>query len=77
MTWLLAVLKGLLSLADSIAGYLREGQLLEAGRAIESSANLQRALSEVSRANAARDDVARHLATDPLWMPDQDPNRRD
>lgn len=74
---LLALLRVVLSLADAIAGYLREGQMLEAGQALAQSKNLQRALDAVRTADAARGVIADNLARDPAFMPDNDPNRRD
>ena len=76
MTWL-AILKGLLSLADSIAGYLREGQMLEAGAALANAKNLQVAQDAHRRASAARDVIGDRLRVDSGWMPPSDPNRRD
>lgn len=77
MTPWLALVNGLLSLANAIAGYLSNAQLLEAGKALEQASNLKRALDEVRRANAARDVIGDRMRSDPNWLPDNDPNRRD
>lgn len=73
----LAIVKGLISLANAIAGYFNDAQLLEAGKALERSANLQKAADENRKANAARDAVVVRLRDDPFWVPPHDPNRRD
>lgn len=56
MTWL-AVLKFLLSLADNLTQYLRDKQLMDAGEAKVTSANLKDALDATARAIAARNAV--------------------
>jgi hypothetical protein len=74
---LLAIFKGLLQLANTVAGFFQEHQLLEAGKAIQNGENLQRVLGALQKAEAARLDVERRLQLDPSWLPDNDPNRRD
>ena len=76
MSWL-AVLQALLSVADAVAGYLREGQMLEAGAALANAKNLQVAQDAHRRSLAARDVIADNIARDDAWMPASDPNRRD
>lgn len=74
---ILAIVKLVLTFADRLMAYLNQSQLLEAGKAIETSANLKRAIDEVRCANDARGVVDRRRASDPNWMPDNDPNRID
>lgn len=74
---ILAIVKLLLSFADGLMGYLSAQQQQEAGKALERSANLTRALDENRRANDARGVVERRRAADPTWLPDNDPNRID
>ena len=76
MSWL-AVLQALLSVADAVAGYLKEGQMLEAGAALANAKNLQAAQDAHRRASAARDVIGDRLRVDPSWVPPSDPNRRD
>ena len=76
MSWL-ALVNGLLSLANTIAGYLDKQQLLEAGKALANAPNLQKALDKNRAANDARGVVERRRAADPNWLPDNDPNRID
>lgn len=76
MSWL-AVLKLVLVIADKVASYLGNDQLLEAGKALANSTNLQRALNATRDAQRARDIIGDHIARDPAFMPDADPNRRD
>lgn len=74
---ILAIVKLLLGFADGLMGFLNAQQQQEAGKALANAANLQRALDEIRRADAARSDVERRRAADPNWLPDNDPNRID
>jgi hypothetical protein len=76
VTWAL-ILKLLLSVADKVATYLTQDQLLEAGEALANSRNLTRALDAARNAQHARDVIGDNLARDPTWVPPPtDPNRR-
>ena len=57
MPWL-ALLNGLLSLASSLASFLRDKQLLDAGRAMAISGSIKKgAMDETAKAIRARDAV--------------------
>ena len=67
MAWL-GLLKLLLSLASSLAGYLRERQLLDAGAAEAVAAGTTEALRRIEVANMARAavrDTPEDIADDP------------
>ena len=71
MTWL-KLLGALLSIADALAGYLANRQLLEAGEAKATAEGLRKAHEAIKRAQDAR----RGVSTDPDSVRD-DPFNRD
>lgn len=68
----LTILKGLLSLASSIAGYLHDKQLIDAGRSQAIAEGATNALEQVKKAQAAR--LAVNNSPDSLRA---DPRNRD
>ena len=66
----LAILRAVLSLASALMGYVRDRQLLDAGKAQANEAALRGMLDAISRAKRARQSV------DPDGVPD-DPDNRD
>jgi hypothetical protein len=66
MTTLLAIIKALLSFADGLTAYLHEQHLMDVGKQLQSSTNLQSALDAVQKANAIRDDVKSGKLSDPF-----------
>ena len=62
---LIGLLKGLLSLAGSIAKYLGNKQLMDAGAAKATLAGIRKAEKEVSRAEKIRKGVRDAIAADP------------
>ena len=67
MAWI-GLLKLLLSLASSLAGYMRDRQLLEAGAAEAVAAGTTEALRRIEAANRARAavrDTPENIADDP------------
>ena len=66
----LPILKAVLSLASALMGYVRDKQLLDAGKAQANEAALRGMLDAISRAKRARQSV------DPDGVPD-DPDNRD
>lgn len=63
---LLAVIKVLLSFADGLVSYLHERQLIDIGKQLQQSKNLQRTLDAVQEANRIRDDVRAGKLQDPF-----------
>lgn len=63
---LLAIIKTLLSFADSLVSYLHERQLIDVGKQLQQTRNLQNALDAVREANAVRDDVKSGKLQDPF-----------
>jgi hypothetical protein len=66
----LPILKAVLSLASALMGYVRDKQLLDAGKAQANEAALRGMLDAISRAKRARQSVT------PDGVPD-DPDNRD
>ena len=64
MTWL-GILKALVLALGSFASWMRNRQLIEAGRAEAIAVNLKAVLDEIAKADAARDGVRRALERDP------------
>ena len=76
MVWL-TVLKALLGFASSLAGYLRDKQLLDAGEAKAISIQLESSLDALDRATKARRAAVAKF-DDANGVPDdEDPNLRD
>lgn len=76
MNWL-ALLKGLLSLSNSLTEYLRNKQLLEAGEAQAISEGLQNAQVAIKKAREARNNAVREFDKRDGVPDDEDPNLRD
>lgn len=77
MGWL-ALLRLLLSLASSVAGIVRDKQLIGAGEARAVTAYLENSLDLMEKADAARDKAERApVDADGDGVPDDDGYRRD
>jgi len=76
MGWV-GVLKLLLSLADQLASFMHDKQLMDAGAAKAVSASLKGALDEIQKATEARDRVRRGADAHPERLRDDDGFRRD
>lgn len=63
---LLAIIKSLLSFADGLMAYLHEGHLIDVGKQLQQTRNLQNALDAVRKADAVRDDVKSGKLQDPF-----------
>ncbi|HXJ01291.1 MAG TPA: hypothetical protein VNH44_08700 [Micropepsaceae bacterium] len=75
MTWL-GILKALVLAVGSFAAWLRDRQLIEAGRAEAIGANLKSVLDEIGAAEKARDGVRTALERDPGRLRDDDGFKR-
>ena len=75
MTWL-GIFKALVIAAGSFASWMRDRQLIEAGRAEAIAGNLKAVLDEIAKADAARDAVRRGVERDPSRLRDDDGFRR-
>jgi hypothetical protein len=75
MTWL-GVLGALLTAIGTLVGWLRNRQLLEAGRDAADAADLKSALDENAVAKEARDAVRVALEREPLRLRDDDGFKR-
>ena len=53
-----SLLSGAVSLANKVAGYLRDKELIDAGKTKQANKYLQDAIGKTRRANAIRSDVA-------------------
>lgn len=76
MTWL-AVLRLLLGLADTVLGYVREKQLIEAGEAKAIAANLKASIDVMEKARKARDAAVADFDRRGGVPDEHDPNLRD
>jgi hypothetical protein len=74
---ILAIVKFALMFADKLMGYLSAQQQQEAGAAMATAKNLQRAQEAHRAADAARAAIADRLRADPAFSVPNDPNRRD
>lgn len=63
---LLAIIKSLLSFADGLMAYLHERHLIDVGKQLQQTRNLQNALDAVRKADAVRDDVKSGKLQDPF-----------
>jgi len=61
---IMSVIKGLLGVANKIAGYMEKKQLMDAGKAKQQKENLQEARDAVSKAIDARRDAHRKFKSD-------------
>ena len=75
VTWL-AILNGVLTAANALLSWMRERQLVEAGRAEVLAGHLQAALNDIGKARAARDAVRRDVERDPSKLRDDDGFKR-
>ena len=75
MTWL-GVLGALLTAIGTLVGWLRNRQLLAAGRDAADAADLKSALDENAAAKEARDAVRVALEREPLRLRDDDGFKR-
>jgi hypothetical protein len=75
VTWL-AILKAMLTVAGTLLGWMKERQLLEAGRAEAAATNLRRALDEIASANEARTRMRRDIGRDPSSLRGDDGFKR-
>jgi hypothetical protein len=75
VTWL-AILKAVLVAAGALLGWMKQRQLLDAGRAEAIAAQLKAALDEIACANEARDRVRRDLERNPSGVRDDDGFKR-
>ncbi len=75
MTWL-AILRAVLTVAGALVSWLRERELLHAGRAEIIAANLTAAIDEIAKANVARDRVCGDYLRNPASLRDDDEFRR-
>ena len=71
MTWL-ALLKAVLVAAGAFLGWLKNRELLDAGRTEAIATHLAAALGEIEKADAARDAVRGSLERDPSSLRDDD-----
>jgi len=76
MGWL-ALLKAVLGLAQSLTGYLRDKQLIDAGEAKAIATQLEGSLHALERANEARSNAVRRFDDDNGVPDDTDTNLRD
>ena len=76
MTWL-AFLNFLLSLANAVAKYVGDKQLMDAGSAATIARNLNASLSILDRAKKARDRAVADFDKSGGMPDDKDPNLRD
>lgn len=76
MTWL-ALLRLILSIADTVSNYVREKQLLDAGAASEIARNLAVSLALVDQARRARDAAGADFDKRNGVPDENDPNLRD
>jgi alpha-glucuronidase len=76
MTYI-ALLNLLLSLASSVAKYVSDKQLMEAGSAQEISRNLEASLNVMEKARKARDSAVADFDKRGGVPDDKDPNLRD
>lgn len=63
---LLAIIKSLLSFADGLMAYLHERHLIDVGKQLQQTRNLQNALDAVKEADAIRDRVRTGILQDPF-----------
>jgi hypothetical protein len=72
MVWV-GLLKAVLSIAGSVAAYIKDKQLMDAGAAKAVLAGIQEAEKEVARAEKIRSDYRDAIAADPdkLRTPDK------
>ena len=75
MTWL-GILKALVFAVGTFASWLRNRQLIEAGRAEAIASNLKSVLDEIAAADAARDAVRVALERNPQRLRDDDGFKR-
>jgi hypothetical protein len=75
VTWL-ALLNAVLAVADAFLSWLKNRQLIDAGRAEIIALNLKGALDEIAKANIARDAARRDINRDPASLRDDDGFRR-
>ena len=75
MTWLSILNAGLIAV-NTLLSWMKERQLIDAGRAEVLTGHLQAALDEIGKANAARDAVRRDVERDPSGVRDDDGFKR-
>jgi hypothetical protein len=75
VTWL-GILRAAMMAASAFAGWLRDRQLIEAGKAEAVATHLKCALDEIAKANEARDSVRRAVEREPLGLRDDDGFKR-
>ena len=75
MAWL-GILKALVLALGSFATWMRNRQLIEAGRAEAIGVNLKAVLDEIAKADAARDGVRLAVERDPSRLRDDDGFKR-
>jgi hypothetical protein len=75
VAWL-GILKALVLALGGFASWMRDRQLIEAGRAEAIGVNLKAVLDEIAKADAARDSVRRAVERDPSGLRDDDGFKR-